>query len=457
MSDRQNRYAAPETYITVGEQLVLETADFLIELGVLGEHPPGNSLAVPALVKATFIDLGVDPHKLKNEPLTVANRLWSDTGNQGDKRYQPLVDIFRQYVSSRPDMDATYKAQFWRIVWQSPLIDAEHPRYPTDYIEPYVWQNAFRAQLEDRPSRDALSERFIAYHNQANEPRRYAGLKLAYMLRRFLFEDEHKAKNSQPTDQVEEESLVDGGTSAGLGIAQMIENIPFLNVRFNSEDMHINRYLENKLLGKLALDVCVGFDTHPMIDDGSIAWVENCSYYDTELGDPKKRRQRHRIYRALKRLIHQSNSTEEESQFKVVYGDLLPDDTNKMDTLENVKNLTPDDKYSVAAALTSIYEVGEDDQQVALERLTDLARDMVFVQDFAYRNPEDPSKLVFPGIYATPYRAFVRQVSDSTKSWHEFGVWDSGRCRIFTPSAFLETICRRQLIRSGHYPLAETD
>ena len=407
MSDHLQRFGLTESYHhPVAEYVAAEKAAFIESLEKMGENPPGGSVALSEFSKAALTDL-----------------------SENQTRFPELGNLVDAFIEQRPDMDGAYKVQhFWRT-FQSYLIDTDRPHYPREYICT-TWQGVFRSMLRDPERVRDIEQKLWTRNNQANEPRRYAGLKLAMAINR-------PPLPSKPT-------LVDAGCSAGLGPVQILKNINFENVRFDTEDCTVAEYLQRRLAGKLALGTTVGFDSE-IIDKATIDWVEANSYYPSELLDNRKRSHRKRLYRARRELTGRHLPAEDQ-RFKVELANLIPYDDRDDDTLESVRSHVPGGKYDVAAALTTLYEMPEEDRLRAIKQLASLADKMIFVQDFAYRDPDDPSHLIFPGIYTTPYTAFIRLPDDPENTWHELGQWDSGRCYAFTPSKLLENICHQRVM-----------
>lgn len=371
--------------------------DFETALHELADHPPGNSQAL-----VSFSAAAVNALHDENFP-----------------EFRQLTDGF---IRGRVDMVAPYKVQlFWRA-FQYVLLERTHDAlYPAAYGNELTWQMAFRTILTDRPGKMnpegwALKEMLDVNNNQTNEPRRYAGIKLAIA--------------AYARELPAAPSLVDAGCSAGLGQIQIGENIPFRGIQLEA-GLEVRKLLRDRLMAKLAISNNIGFDKVVGIDP---KWVEACSYYPSELEDTKlnqsKRRFREFLYRRRRNFVR-------------LHGDL----TEGPDSLDDIIDRNQGQPYDVATALTSLYEIPKDQLAVATDSLESLSGKLVVVQDFAEIDKHDPTKLVFAeDIYApdSKYQLFSKLKANGDDHWTHLGTWSSGRCARFKPTDALIERCLTQ-------------
>lgn len=381
-----------ERTLTDGE-VIDEINQFEQALIDLGDHPPGNSEALIAFSQAALSDLH-------------------------NTEFPEFSAVVAGFIRDRPEMVAPYKVQlFWRT-FQYTLINRQADvQYPQAYKQPRAWHAAFRDILVDPPDRMnyegwTLRELLATNNNQTNEPRRYAGVKLAI------------AAHAQKLP--ESLSIVDAGCSVGLGQIQIGENIPFTGIAIEA-DKDTRKLLREKLLARLSITNNVGFDQVIGIDP---KWVEANSFYPSELEENKynnsKKHFRDFLYRRRADFIRE-------------HADLTEGQICTKDVLARNNGQA----YDVAMALTSLYEIPKDKLGGAVDTLQSLTNKLVVVQDFANINPADPTKLEFAvDLYApeTKYRMFTKLVGEEDQ-WTHLGTWNSGRCTRFRPTAALIEKC----------------
>lgn len=371
--------------------------DFEAALHDLALHPPGKSDTLVAFSAAALHDLH-------------------------DESFPQFKQLVEDFVRGRTDMVAPYKVQlFWRAFQYLLLERTADKEYPAAYNNSLTWQIAFRTILIDPPDRLnpegwSLMEMLDVNNNQTNEPRRYAGVKLAIAAH----------ANALP----DAPSLVDAGCSAGLGQIQIGENIPFHGIHIEAEQ-NIRKLLRARLIGTMAISNNIGFDKIVGIDP---KWVEACSYYPSELEDTQLNHSKHKF----RQFLYQRRE-----DFVRLHGDL----TEGPGSLDDILVRNQGQQYDVAAALTSLYEIPKDQICIAAKALESLTDKLVVVQDFADIDPTDSTKLIFAeDIYgpASKYRLFSKLISDGEEAWTHLGTWSSGRCARFRPTAALIDKCLNQ-------------
>ena len=377
-------------------EIATDVYHFEAALHDLAAHPPGNSEALVAFSEAALLDL----HDEVNFP-----------------EFRQVVEDF---MADRPEIGAAYKVQlFWRSFQYLLLNRATDNQYPAAYKNVMTWQTAFRAMLVHEDGRHTsegwtLQEILAVNNNQTNEPRRYAGVKLAIA----AFADVLPPKPS----------LVDAGCSAGLGQIQIGENIPFYGIDIKATPS-CRKALRELFIGNVAIGNNIGFDK---LSSSDIKWVEANSYYPSELEDNKfnhsKRRLREFLYR-------------KRQGFKPLFGDLTEGPDGVQEVLEKNDGL----KFNVASALTALYEIPKNKRRVALTTLESLSDTLVVVQDFAEIDPENQTNLRFADdIYApsSRYKLFAKRVDQPNEQpWEHLGTWNNGRCTVFRPAEALISRC----------------
>lgn len=372
--------------------------EFENSLKEMAEHPPGNSQALIAFSEAAVTDL-------------------HDKGG-----FPAFREVVEDFMRDRPELVAPYKVQlFWRTFQYMLLDKDDRLHYPTEYDSPIIWQAAFRSILHDYPSRWHLQELLATRNNQTNEPRRYAGAKLAVTAFRHMLPDAP--------------SLVDAGCSVGLGQVQLAANIPFKGVRINAAPAD-RKLIRSILFSQLTFSTIVGFDK---VANTDTKWVEANSYYPSELTNTPENRAR----QAYRHFLYR-----ERVKAKILVGDLVEGYDGVIDVIQ-YNNLKP---YDAALAITTLYELPGEEVDQATATLESLTDKLVVVQDFAQINPRDPTKLIFAkDIYApgSKYQLFAKPLKQRRAQWQQLGSWNSGRANVFTPSDYLIRLCRKADLRDS--------
>ena len=328
------------------------------------------------------------------------------------QKFPEFREVISGLIQNRPTAMRDYRIQLlWRAL-QKQLLKKDRqgqdlPQYPDAYRQPAPWQTAFQVIIKDPLSRHELEEDLHTKHIQTNEPQRYAGKKLAI-----------RGHEEQLPDQP---SLLDIGTSAGLGLVQLMKNIPFAEIRIAGplveEDPSIIPLFHRKFLGKLALGKVVGVDK-VLIDPGSIEWIEACSYYPTELASEKRRQHRHRLY-----------------QHRPELDQRLIDITVADKQLEEIQKITPEGSYTVTSALTTYYAMTKrGERKRALQNQVKLTSHLQVVQDFADLSEDNPDELKFRVNVRGSNNLFVRYPRAAEPRWHLLGGFTNGRARTFIPA-----------------------
>jgi hypothetical protein len=330
--------------------------------------------------------------------------------------FRTFVEAF---LDDRPELPSAYSAKLLFNEFQYMLLEYSPDTYPAEYTSQSAWHSAFRALVLNKAISNEMRSDLASRNIQTNEPRRYAGLQLAIAA--------HSDKGGLITAPP---SLVDAGCSAGLGLVQLKEGVPFKDVQILRASPELRHYLRQKLLGRVTLDKVVGFD-QVALDKDTLRWIEANSYV-TELGDE---------VRAAHRKFLSSKRNKSDAEVSIIKADLL--DTRHLGAVRRASH-SGDGKFDISSAFTALYEAK--DPVKAQNELQRLARTMTVVQDYAELDPGDPAKLVFrKNIYArdSRYNLFVKYVLDRRNpSWHMLGSWgSSGRCYHFSPTEQLERLC----------------
>jgi hypothetical protein len=411
------------------DQLRHETKETLVAFASLTDSQAGQSDTVTAFVKASFTDLGIVDTNDHNWVAHGADSIWSADASDRPPRNEALVEIFRNFITLRPEMDSDYKAQMWRIVWHATLIQFDNNRYPRFYNKSLDWQTAFRSILETRKGRESIEDNLVVKHNQANEPRRYGPYKVALAMHRNVF----------PKTGV---SIVDDGTSAG----------------FTSKNEQVNAFLRSKLMSRLAVSKCVGSDINPILDRDSIAWADACYYRAEDLQNQKIRRRRREMYTLRQELL-------QSGKLAIVHGDLIPYEgplysgMASTDNLEEVKALAPnpDGTYDSSVSILTYYEMAEEDRQAAMETQVKQAKFLAYVAGWINKSA-DLSKLEHAPPYQAPMEAYISYPDDPKRRWRHWGTYGNGRGTSFHPSPALESLVLDRIKHPmGRSRLEETD
>ena len=329
--------------------------------------------------------------------------------------HSPFHSVLTDLIQIRQDLPIDHQAQLLRIGFQYELCKVE-PTYPAGGKDPRQWHRWMDRILEDSYARADLEDALLTHYNQANDPKRYAGPKLALLA---------CADRLPPSFDI-----VDSGCSAGLGQIQIGENLPFSQIKFVT-DQRFMRFILHQVL-KSALDVGknIGFDR---VVDSNIDWVEACSYYPHEYADKSKIAQRQALYK-------------KRDGFRITYGDINdgPDNVG----LAEVRKHVPNGKFNVSMSVTSLYEIPSAKRDQAVKNLESLADHLTIIQDVAEIDPNDPTKLIFAtDIYAPTahYNLFMKDVSRPDQPFEKLGRWANFRCHTFTPTRTLLNKLLRQV------------
>jgi hypothetical protein len=332
--------------------------------------------------------------------------------------FRPFVEA---YLGDRPEIEPSYAAKLFYNEFQYRALQfevfKEHPEIYTQLlVSPYAWRGILKSLITPPGKRNEIAFHLAGSNVQATEPRRYAGLQIAI----GSHVDYTNVLPKKP-------SLVDSGTSSGIGLVQLKEGIGFKDVRVHSDIPEVHDGIRKQLLGSVTLGKVVGFD-EVMIDKGTLAWVESNSTYVEEFGD----RERNRLRKFL---------SDKRGDIPIVWADLLdPDQLSSV----RAESDTDDGMFDISSSLTSIYQLG-DQQGAAQEALAGLARHITIVEDFAEIDNSDPTNLLFyKNINAREarYNLFIKYLTEHKKPiWHKLGSWgNSGRCHLFTPTDKLEDL-----------------
>ncbi len=217
-------------------------------------------------------------------------------------------------------------------------------------------------------------------------------------------------------------TFVDGGCAAGLGQFQLEENESFGEIRCaNKLFTPIERFATEKLtMAALSRYLAsnggnVSFDRLPNID---WPWIEASRHYPADF--------REEVINCLR---IQEEHYRARGHLRVVQGDFVGG--GNLGGLTKVRSLSPDGKWDVAMAVTSLYEVPKTDINEALLSVESLARHLVIVQDTAEIDETDPTKLIFADdIYAPSarYRLFSKVVSKPGQPYVQLGTFKDFRC-----------------------------
>jgi hypothetical protein len=334
-----------------------------------------------------------------------------------------LKKFIEVYLEDRPDSDtepSSYRAKLFFNEFQYMFLDRARDTYPRTFEKEDVMRNAIRDLLNDPETYYQMSADLMWFNVQTNEPRRYAGLQLA-------INSHLQHTRLLPADPTH----VDIGTSVGLGIVQIVEGIPFKNIRIHHESSDLRRQLRETFAAKTILNHVVGFDRLP----ANIPWVEANSYYVEEFGDSEKSELRKRLYYGLDKI-------------SVLQADLL--DPQQLEVVHRASE-AKDGKFDASSALTVIHQMP--DTLKAQKSQESLTRTLAVIQDYAEIDPDDPTQLLFSkAIAKSSYNLFVKYASDPrNQAWHMLGSWGkSGRCYQFTPTQELERLYLDGAIPGAH-------
>lgn len=316
-------------------------------------------------------------------------------------KFNDFIDTFN---SSRQNLPVEHRVQLLRIGFQYALMRADE-NYPINGEDKDQWHAWFDCILDDEYLRADLEEAVWTFNNQANWPQRMAGEKIAYAAHADILPD--------PAD------LVDAGTSAGLGLVQLKDNLPFSRITVRHPSKVARRLVHRAVNEPLNIGRAVGFD---ILAGANKYWVEACTYYDSDLRKAVLRRHRDQLYR-------------QRSHIKIVQGDLAAGDDE--DGLSEVRGQLKDGKADIGSAVNCLYEVHPDHLYEATLSFESLIKFLAITQDSAEIDPNDPTRLIYNrDIYAPSahYNLFSKEVHAPGQPQVHLGRWLTFRCNTFVPT-----------------------
>ena len=353
--------------------------------------PPGNSVIVSACLEAVESDLH-------------------------DPAFPELKDTVEDFISSRPDLTGTMKAQlFWRVA-QHMVRKHDPDNYGSSYRYPLSWRMALRTILvpQNNDRKDyahwEMKEILQTCDVQTNIGLRYAAVDIVLP----AYADKLPAN---PT-------IVDAGCSAGNGQSYLSEARLPTGIRINTHNKSLRKMVRDNLATKTLFENNVGFDK---VVSSSPEWANDCRYPEEVIAE----------YRLRQRLATADQPRLSSLPILRVGGNLLDGPAG----MESVKAYNNNKRFAIATALTTLIYMQPNELPVAMSSLASLADTLMIVVDFAKLDPADPSKLVFNrgniNDKNSKFRAFARLVENMDGPWDHLATFSNGRATQVYPTANL--------------------
>jgi hypothetical protein len=357
------------------------------------DHPPARSQEIKALGVAKV-------ERLKNPDKYPVFKSVTDFLNHDRQDLPPdqrihLLRIGLQYILMRPGVAEDYE------------------KNPEKGRDPAQWHHWMDLIFSDDGLTSDLTDALGNFNNQANIPKRSAGIRIA--------------NAAHARDLPEDISWVDCGTSAGLGIVPIAYNLPFSRITVKGASRYESALISKALKHRVDVKNCFGFDLAPPPNK---YWIEACSYYPSELTNERLREERENLYDAAKKI-------------PLLWGNITLPSTGLDDVRDRLK---PDGKADAVSGITSLYEVNNEDRETARVAFEGLGRYLAIVQDVAEIDPDDSRKLIYSeDIYAEDahYNLFAKLLAIPDAPYIKLGRWLTFRCNTFIPSKALIAMLER--------------
>lgn len=324
---------------------------------------------------------------------------------------EPFSDLINGVKMSRPEITDKHLVNLLFRTYQFVKLGQGDLSYR--HREDVTWWHAELSKIADQDERKTFEQILLARSTTTTIYQRYAG---SYAVITHLFD-------GQPV------TVTDLGCGGNYGLRGIELGEPFKPVDDQTPQMQVNKLL----LQPVNLLSGVSVDKEEPDNEDVRRWRFACSFYPSELDGIEDLQKFEAKIRGSQRV-------------KFIQGDLLN------------ATFDPKQRSDVLILSTILYQLGRQDQTKLIERVRNWLKPqgILIVQDFAEKDPQNPSHLDFSESWfgrKFGYRTFI---ASQNLDWRfqEILQWNNGRCSSVRAGQDFEYIFSGQLQEANSFSTA---
>lgn len=312
--------------------------------------------------------------------------------NNGNPYAVNLINGVQERRSLTPELHTNLLFR----AFQSSML--ANPNYPQNYDNAQIWTDTLTQFFnEDVPEYQAIRKTLLEKDTSTTIYQRYAGERAIMAM---------LAQGNPVT-------VADIGCGGNYGLPGIELNEPFKLLKDNTPNQMVSNYIAEPF----NIDDGIAIDLNNPYEADSIAWRHSCGVYPTELMNGELDRIK---------LFEQRLNASQKIGFK--QANLLQLDTH-LDL--------PFDKCDFVILNTMLYQLHSSEQKNAIQQARLLLKQhgVLFIQDFARKDPNDATQLQFSGVsWGEPNSCRLFLTNKKPDSiLYEALRWNNGRCTEVTP------------------------